>query len=324
MKKLTMITTTALCMAMLTACSTSNGTATSNGTVTSSEVPSSSETTTEAVAPDENKMVSPSEGQPEFNTQDYEAQLDLIASNYDSLDEKYPYNGEAYPVYFTVADFNHNGRLEFIITSVQGSGLFSYTQFYEVSEDRSKLVKVENAAFSSEMKDATSDFTLNATNTAHSAVYDCYKKDGEYFYMLQDFTSSGWQEMSLWFSSYCFRDKIKCDTIGGSSVLAETGSKKVKVWLKDSADKLFTDGEQYEKALNAYWEGYEKQKNCEVRWVPFGEKSLFADGLKESLKGFDPNSDKQSELYLDYKAFYEKYYEKDYEFVIQDKQEVYG
>ena len=87
MKKLTMITTTALCMAMLTACSTSNGTATSNGTVTSSEVPSSSETTTEAVAPDENKMIPPSEGQPEINTQDYEAQLDLIASNYDSLDE---------------------------------------------------------------------------------------------------------------------------------------------------------------------------------------------------------------------------------------------
>lgn len=322
MKKLTMFTTASLCLAMLTACSTNGVTTVSS---VSSEAPASSEDTTEAVVLDDNNTAPSSEDIQKFNAKDYEAQLDLIASNYDSLNEKYPYNEYEEPVYFAVTDFNHNGRLEFILTTCQGSGAFSYTQFFEVSEDLSKLVKVENDAFSSEMQDATSDFTMNATNSGHSVVYDCFKKDGEYYYMLQDYTASGWKEKSLWFSSYCFRDKIKCDTIGGSSISADMDAKKVSVWLKDASGNLFTDGEQYAKALNAYWDGYERQKCCEVRWVPYGEKSLFADALKESLNGFDPDSDKKSEIYLDYKDFYSKYYEKDYEFVIQDQKEpAYG
>ena len=315
MKKLITISTGALCLAMHTSCATSNEAA------TPSEAPSTSDTTVESTDIEESVTVPSSEEKQEFNAKDYEAQLDLISGNYDFLKEKYPYNEYEYPVYFAVTDFNHNGRLEFIITSCQGSGSFSYTQFFEVSEDLSTLVKVENDAYSSEMPDATSDFNMNFASESSSVVYDCFKKDGEYFYMLEDYTSSGWMEKSLWFSSYCFRDKIKCDQIGGSRVSANMDSKKVDIWLMDSSDNLITDGDQFEKTLNAYWDGYERQKCCEVKWVSFGEKSVFADALKESLNGFDPNSDKQSGINLDYKAFYATFYDKDYELVIQDKKE---
>lgn len=54
--------------------------------------------------------------------------------NPEEYSEDFPYQ------YNTVTDLNQNGRLELIISSgIIGSGLFTYSQIYEVSEDGTQM-----------------------------------------------------------------------------------------------------------------------------------------------------------------------------------------
>ena len=49
------------------------------------------------------------------------------------------------PWFYAITDLDHNGRLEVIAASMQGSGLFTYANFYEVSEDYSQLVSCQTS-----------------------------------------------------------------------------------------------------------------------------------------------------------------------------------
>lgn len=51
----------------------------------------------------------------------------------------------AEPWFYAITDLDHNGRLEVIAASTQGTGLFTYANFYEVSEDYSRLVPCETS-----------------------------------------------------------------------------------------------------------------------------------------------------------------------------------
>ena len=51
----------------------------------------------------------------------------------------------AEPWFYAITDLDHNGRLEVIAASTQGTGLFTYANFYEVSEDYSQLVPCETS-----------------------------------------------------------------------------------------------------------------------------------------------------------------------------------
>ena len=44
---------------------------------------------------------------------------------------------------YVVTDLDRNGRLELITATLQGTGLYTYLNAYEVSEDGSQLVPVE-------------------------------------------------------------------------------------------------------------------------------------------------------------------------------------
>ena len=97
-------------------------------------------------------------------------------------------------------DLNRNGRLETIFTSCQGSGAFSFTVVCEVSEDLTGMVKLEsNAEY-----DESADFLASRKDENSTVVYDCYKKDGEYYYLLRDYASAGWSDKYLGFFSYSF------------------------------------------------------------------------------------------------------------------------
>lgn len=72
---------------------------------------------------------------------DIDSQMDIIVKSYDFIRSDYFVYSEVYPgTSFAVTDLNHNGRLEIIVSSIQGSGAFSLTNFYEISEDYSSII----------------------------------------------------------------------------------------------------------------------------------------------------------------------------------------
>ena len=68
--------------------------------------------------------------------EDAKAQVELIAESRKTWEPEESY-GET--VGFTVTDLDHNGRLEILVSNFGGTGLYTYTDAYEVNEDRAGL-----------------------------------------------------------------------------------------------------------------------------------------------------------------------------------------
>ena len=69
---------------------------------------------------------------------DLSAQLDLIAAGADTWKHDIDFGQWGY----TAADLDGNGRTEIIAATLQGTGLYTYFNIYEVSEDGLSLTEV--------------------------------------------------------------------------------------------------------------------------------------------------------------------------------------
>lgn len=262
---------------------------------------------------------------------DVDSQIDIIAANYDSIISEYlceAYTGNEEPesrpfagTSFAVTDLNHNGRLELIISCVQGSGIYSYTRFYEISEDHSSLERL--CVNGEDVQDMAGDFLPLANFEDRVGAYDCYMKDGEYYYLVQNYISGGWSNKIYMYHAYSFGNGVTSDLIGGcefSAVLVDDFT-TVKLWLYGPPDVLFKSDEEYFEYMDQYWSGYERQDQCEIQWVELDLDGDFEAGLYESYNGFNPHSDMESSVLYNYHDYFDNFYsvdgEYDFEYVIQ-------
>ena len=249
-------------------------------------------------------------------TSETDSQLQLIADSFDML------NADAednllimYPM-FTVTDLNHNGRLEFIISDMQGSGKFSYTRYYEVSEDYSSLVlmTVNGEAVTDERGDVSIPRDGDGI-----VVYNCYTFNGEYYYEIGDYASAGWSDKYFDHYAYRFGIGVDIEVIGGCSVSVDQNiDGVVNVWICNSQGALFANVDDYINYLDSYWSGYESQGTCETLWASF-EEDGFEENVTASYNGFNPDSDREAIETHDYRVYFEGFFGDDYEYVIQSE-----
>lgn len=84
---------------------------------------------------------------------------------------------------YTVADFDHNGRLEVWFGASMGTGLFTYMYAWELSEDLTELVALE--------RDFDEYFSQSDMMVSEAEVY--YDEDThDYYYIFSDSSRSGW------------------------------------------------------------------------------------------------------------------------------------
>ncbi len=100
-------------------------------------------------------------------------QLKLIVSQIDSLKQ----DGSANPWYYTVADLDHNGCLEFIAASLHPLDRSTNLRVWTVSKDGTslsecKLDKDEDESFPDIMTDTVDTYHVKDTDTWHYVVYD--------------------------------------------------------------------------------------------------------------------------------------------------------
>ena len=240
------------------------------------------------------KQVSESEDAMVRAAPDIDSQLMFISDKYDDLYSDFLTDDSILPATVcAVTDLNHNGRLEVLITACLGTGAYSYTKVYEISEDYTDLVNLEFKNNNMIEDDGSGDFY----NLAEPGimVYDCYKNDNEYYYLIRDYASSGWSDKYIGFYSYTFGDAVV-----------------------DSFERVKTI-EEYEAQVNGYWSGYEKQKQCEVKWFAFSDAEEFAANIKDSWKAFNPDSELSSGITYDFKSFFDSFYGGEYEYMIQEE-----
>lgn len=132
--------------------------------------------TTETLLPEESST------EPEVPVISLEEQFELIAkdrSNWLPEEEWY------YDVYsYVITDLNRNGRVELLVSSCQGTGIYTMTDVYEVSEDGTQLVRFRNS-----MGEGASQADIIVGETP---VY--YNEEtGIYTYVFSDTMRSGWE-----------------------------------------------------------------------------------------------------------------------------------
>ena len=122
---------------------------------------------------------------------DYKKQIDVIMNNIDMWNlytEDNTYN----PYGYAITDLDQNGRLEIIASSCQGTGLYTYSNYYEVNERLDGLNKIErnNEEGNSEadIMTATAKVFIDEDKNEYHYIFDDLVRNGaaEYYENKQD------------------------------------------------------------------------------------------------------------------------------------------
>ena len=276
----------------VTACSkpTDNpGTSASSESSETTEATTTTESTTESTGYDS----------------DFDSQLKLLADEYGNWSDtvfRWQKNTnddvKAENVYkLAVADLNRNGRLELICSGLHGTGSFSITFMFEVNDTYSGI-----NLFSSTTRDDSVD--KGGDFTKHNLL-NCYKKDGSYFYAVDDYTGSGWAVIEECLYAYNFDDRIDRKKIGGYVLKAEdTDFTSVLVRLYDSDRGYLDSQEALDKLIEDFWADYEKQPCVHIKWVDFPAEDECYESLKRSFDKYEEASTETCDLIPDYKSFH--------------------
>lgn len=112
---------------------------------------------------------------------DIEKQLQVIADNYEWSCPKSDYICRR----FSVTDLDQNGRLELIVSRLEGSGWYTYSDYYEVNKELNGLTLLEgiNGGDKSQadiMTDRVSVY-YDSYNKIYYYIYDDLVKDGIHY-----------------------------------------------------------------------------------------------------------------------------------------------
>lgn len=181
------------------------------------------------------------------------------------------------PCGVAIVDFDRDNSLELMITSIQGTGQFSQTAVYEIAPYSNNIV---NRVYFDDTKEADEcgDFCSNDT-------FECYSKNGEYHYVVQDFSSSGYACKGMFFYDYSFGKTISSNDIGGYVLTHDDDNETTwHVSLYGEGEKQFHDADSYLKHMKDYWNGYKKEKSLKIGWVEVPKDSnCYSDLYKSYL-----------------------------------------
>ncbi len=239
---------------------------------------------------------------------DFDSQLQLIADNFEYIKEAF--TNEIYVMQspmIAVTDFNRNQRLEPIISDTQGSGAFSYTCFFEVNEDFSGIDELRMGNAEEEI------FLDDIGDFSGTDAFECYRKDGNYFYAVDDYTSTGSSLKGDFYFAYSFDGCVSIENICGYTVSENISEDPDNVYIRlyDSSAKRIASEQDYSKCFEDFWSEYEKEPPCEVGWVSLPEDDVLS-ALKNSFGSFNPDSEKEIETDYDFKTLVNGFYKKNY------------
>ena len=104
--------------------------------------------------------------------------------------------------YYTFTDLDHNGLMEVISASTQGSGIFSYARFYEVLPDGSGVRNLYHADVEIEGPDDWPEVILESI----PCYYDC--TEDRYYYVCSNDVRDGAAHAMTQLAALCLKDGV--------------------------------------------------------------------------------------------------------------------
>ena len=196
-------------------------------------------------------------------TPDVDAQLSLIQSRLDSLKQN---DGGTW--YYTVADLNHNGCLEFIAASRHKIDRSANLKIWEVSADGSTL---NECRLDKDEEESFPDILTDSTDTYHDVATDTWD------YMFYDNIVLSQHEIYTSKSSYHLKDGVVgYEAYAVEHTVAENGVRTVS---HTDANGITISPEQYNAAGTNAFSGAERS-NTSFDWITdenLGSVSRLAD-----------------------------------------------
>lgn len=202
-----------------------------------------------------------------------EKQIDVIMNNIDtwnlSTDE------DIYAPYgYAITDLDQNGRLEIIASSCQGTGIYTYSNYYEVNESLNGLNKiernVEEGSSEADIMIPTVKVFINKATNEYHYIFDDLVKVGaaEYYENKQDIVLKNGK---IYEKAIAYRNTVYTDS-------------DPNVTLKDANNKEIT-AEDYALIENKLFSNLEL-KFANIEWVSTTDvdfSSVSGDELKNKL-----------------------------------------
>ncbi len=239
MKRIWTLLAVLFCCAVLCAC-TAKGTAPSD-TPASTETPVPTAETTPAAA-------LPTEAE----------QRELIERNRALW--SFPDDPWSDPWFYTVTDLDHNGRLEILAATTQGTGIFTYANYYEVNETGTALVDCCPGDEETEGADDWPEIILNTLPCFHDRAAD------RYYYTCEGVTREGAAHQYFGWYALCLKDgAAEWETIARKELEWRNGGEGPYTVCTDAAGNPI--GEQdYDAAVEKRFAGLEKTE-LELVWT---------------------------------------------------------
>ena len=212
-----------------------------------------------------------------------ENQLNLIISRREEWEQREgdPFFGDAR---YTVVDLNHNGRLELIVSACQGTGIYTYTKVYEVSEDGNSLLHYEHNVPEG---DSQADIITGSAPYYYDPAAD------RYWYVFEDLIRDGAAQRYESIKSWELRDgRIVENCLAFRNT--EYVNRVPQVTYGGSVDGVpIMIREEYESAADRTFRGLQKGR-AYFLWISGPDGSLSDDTAKQKW---------YQELWKVYKSF---------------------
>ena len=182
-----------------------------------------------------------------------EAQINLIAENSSLWKQDVEFGNWGY----TVTDLDHNGRLEIISASVQGTGFYTYILAYEVSEDGNGLSELIGPEFK------TGDSAPDIMVSEVPVFYD--EKDGRYYYIFDDMIRNGMAEYYENKRAVSIVDGTWTETYLAYKTTLYTDAEHYSMDCRDSENNTITEA-AYNSIAETVYANLEQSK-AEFNWI---------------------------------------------------------
>ena len=161
---------------------------------------------------------------------------------------------EAYdsPWFYTFTDLDHNGRLEVIAATTQGTGIFTYANFYEVRQDGSGIDNCYHENVEIEGPDDWPEIVTDSLPCYHDAAGDCY------FYACEGITREGYAHQYYAWYALCLKDgTADWEFIASKDVTWTDEGASSMVECRDARNNIISS-QDYDSAVDRRFYGMEK------------------------------------------------------------------
>lgn len=179
-----------------------------------------------------------------------EAQRQVIEANRELWAFTDPYDS---PWFYTIADLDHNGLLEILAATTQGTGIFTYAHYYEVLSDGSGLKNLYHDGVEIEGPDDWPEVIRDQLDFYYDPA------DDSYHYLCEGVTRDGAAHQVFAWYALCLQNGVaEWELLASKDVEWLNGGETENVTCKDAQGNPITEME-YDEAAAERFAGLEKR-----------------------------------------------------------------